>query len=457
MNARLCTIDFRDNPANFRPISNLNTISKIMERLFLSRIIHQIEQSPGFNTFQSAYRRGYSTETALLRLLNDVYGAADNKSRSLLVLLDLSAAFDTIDINTLISRVEHTFGITGTALKWLQSYLIKRSQIISVGGVHSKTVNNQYGIPQGSCLGPCLFSLYVAPIAGVIASLGVNHAQYADDTQLYIALKSTETLTTMNKCFEEVHHWFAANGLALNPDKSEATIIGTSAKLRTDSKIDTVVLSDVRIPVADCVKSLGVSIDSTLSFNQHVDNICKASHYHIRALRHIRQCLNDDTARTVASSMVGARLDYCNSILYGTTTNNINKLQRVQNSLARVVTGTRRYDHITSVLADLHWLKIQERITYKIALLTFKTVTTNRPTYLVELISFHTPVRVLRSNHRNRLHVDKVNTVFGSRAFSHAAPSIWNSLPLNLTDTSISLATFKRHLKQYLYEQSFRR
>src|SRR5664279_5096122 len=92
----------RDNPANFRPISNLHTISKILERIFLSRIIHHIEQSPGFNKFQSAYRRGYSTETALLRLLNDVYGAADRKSRSLLVLLDLSAALDTIDINPLM-------------------------------------------------------------------------------------------------------------------------------------------------------------------------------------------------------------------------------------------------------------------------------------------------------------------------------------------------------------------
>src|SRR5664279_3504787 len=248
----------------------------------------------------------------------------------------------------------------------------------------------------------------------------------------------------MNKCFEEVHHWFAANGLALNPDKSEATIIGTSAKLRTDSKIDTVVLSDVRIPVADCVKSLGVSIDSTLSFDQHVNDICKASYYHIKALRHIRQCLDVETARTVASSMVGVRLDYCNSILYGTSNSNINKLQRVQNSLARVVTGSRRYDRITPVLADLHWLKIQERVTYKIALLTFNAVTTNRPAYLSELISFHTPARELRSNSKNRLHVNHVRTVFG-RAFCHPAPSFWNILPSDITDTSRSLIIFTRH------------
>ena len=306
-------------------------------------------------------------------------------------------------------------------------------------------------------LGPCLFSMYVAPVAAVIRSFGVNHAQYADDTQLYISLKSETELQTINKCFEAVHLWFAANGLALNPGKSETIIIGTSAKLRNVSQIDTVVLGDAHIPVADSVKSLGVSIDNTLSFDKHVDNICRASHYHIKALRHIRQCLNDETARTVASSMVGARLDYCNSLLYGTTTANINKLQRIQNTLARVVTGTRRYDHITPVLADLHWLKIADRITFKIALLTFKTITTNRPAYLVELIPFHAPVRELRSGSRKRLKVKNVNTVFGSRAFSHAAPSIWNNLPIDLTDTSVSLLTFKRKLKHYLFEQSFRR
>ena len=140
-------------------------------------------------------------------------------------------------------------------------------------------------------------------------------------------------------------------------------------------------------------------------------------------LRHIRKCLDDETAKTVASSMVGARLDYCNAI-YGTSLTNINKFQRIQNSLARVVTGARRYDHITPVLADLHWLKIQDRITFKIAIVTFKAVTTNKPAYLAEFISFHTPIRTLRSNNGNRLRTSNVRTAFGSCAFSLAASSI---------------------------------
>ena len=130
----------------------------------------------------------------------------------------------------------------------------------------------------------------------MIRSHGVNHAQYADDTQLYISLTSDAELVTLNNCFNAVYNWFTANGLALNPNKSEATVIGTGAKLRANSKLDTVVLGDVRVPVAECVKSLGVSIDCTLSFNQHVNNICKASYFHISAQRHKRKCLDNKTA-----------------------------------------------------------------------------------------------------------------------------------------------------------------
>ena len=176
----------RDNPANFRSISNLHSISKILERIYLSRIIWHVEQSSNFNRFQSAYRRGYSTETALLRLMNDMYCTADAGSRSLVIQLDLSAAFDTVDINTLVRRLECTFGIQGTALHWLQSYVSGRSQFVRIGGQQSPSIMCEAGVPQGSVLGPLLFSLYVAPIADVVAKCGVDHAQYADDTQLYM-------------------------------------------------------------------------------------------------------------------------------------------------------------------------------------------------------------------------------------------------------------------------------
>ena len=203
------------------------------------------------------------------------------------------------------------------------------------------------------------------------------------------------------------------------------------------------------------VKSLCVTIGHTMYFNQHVNNTCKAAGYHIKALRCIRQFIDEDTAKIIGSSMVGSRLDYCNSLLYCTSNANIEKLQRVQNSLARTVKLRRKYDHATPILSELHWLKIRFRIQYKVAILTYKAITTNKPPYLAELLAVHKPSRVLRSSSfTNRLHVDRYRTVFGGRAFRHAAPSIWNNLPSELTENLTSLSTFKKYLKTHLYRQS---
>ena len=445
-----------DDSANYRPISNLHTISKILERITMIRLVAHVEQSPSYNRYQSAYRKGYSTETAILRLLNDVYCNAESKARTLLVQLDLSAAFDTIDIETLLLRAEHTFGISGCALLWLKSYLSNRSQFIRVGNQQSKCTVNEYGVPQGSVLGPLLFALYVAPVANVIADFGIGHSQYADDTQLYIALKENNALPLLSDCSRAVHNWFLLNGLSLNPDKSEAIVIGTGARQRSEGSLDVVAVADAKIRPSDSVKSLGVIIDNTLSFNAHVSSVCKAAHFHTRALSHIRKNISEKTALTVASTMVGARLDYCNSILYGASKSNLQKLQRVQNSLARIVTGTRRIEHITPVLARLHWLPIAMRVEYKVALLTFKVVTTQQPGYLNDLVKLHAPARQLRSSSRvNRLQLDTAKTQFASRAFRYAAPTVWNSLPSELTTDLSSLSRFKTGLKTYLYRNAF--
>ena len=134
------------------------------------------------------------------------------------------------------------------------------------------------------------------------------------------------------------------------------------------------------------MKSLSVTIDNKLSFDDHVNNVCKAAYFHIRALRHIRWCVTVNDAKTVATAMVSSRLDYCNSILYGISSSNLNKLQRVQNALARTVMGTKRHVHITRVLAELHWLPVSARIQFKIALLTFQSLTTHQPSYLLDLL-----------------------------------------------------------------------
>jgi len=277
---------------------------------------------------------------------------------------------------------------------------------------------------------------------------------------LYIALDGTSATKNIVSCFEAVQYWFSLNGLSLNPDKSEAVVVGTGARQRVEGAVNAVSLGAISIPVSESVRSLGVTIDSTLSFDRHVNEVCRAAHYHIKALRHIRKCISNDDAKQIAVSVVTARLDYCNSILYRMSRTNIAKLQRVQNTLARVVTRARKRDHITPILQDLHWLPVAARIDYKVALLTFKTLTSEQPSYLNELLQLHRPMRSLslRSDERtNRLHVHVARTLFGSRAFCHAAPTVWNNLPNEITNDLSSITTFKRNLKTYLYTRSFGR
>ena len=154
----------------------------------------------------------------------------------------------------------------------------------------------------------------------------------------------------------------------------------------------------MRIKPSTVVKSLGVTLDGGLTFDQHIANVCKASYFHIRALRHVRKSLPDDVAKTVACSIVGSRIDYCNALLVGMSDSNFAKLQRVQNTLARVVLGLRKFEHITPALIELHWLAVKQRVTFKLAILTMKTIHSGQPTYLRDLVNAYEPVRTLRSS-----------------------------------------------------------
>jgi len=435
----------------------LNTISKILERLVLARIVPHVSVSPSFDAVQSAYRKSHSTETALLKITDDIFNGFNDHRSTILVALDQSAAFDCIDHSTMIRRLSHTFGVTGKALEWLQSYLESRSTFVRWKQSSSDVTPLTSGVPQGSALGPLLFSLYIAPLSNVIRSFGVDHHQYADDAQIYITARKPDFHTRVNQlesCITSVHSWLQQNGLQLNPTKSE--VIQFTACHGQD-RVDDVAsfqVSGAAIELSTTIKSLGVILDSKLTFDKHVSNISKACYCHIRALRHVRESLPDDVARTVACSIVGSRLDYCNSLLAGMTKLNIAKLQRVQNTLARTVIRLGKYDHITPALKDLHWLPIEQRITYKLCTLAYKIKTTNQPTYLRELLVDYEPSRTLRSSAKHLLCQSKTKLVISSRAFRHSAAAAWNNLPDNFRD-NITFDIFKRKLKTHLFNLAF--
>lgn len=444
---------------SYRPISNLNTLSKILERLALERLQPFIIASSNFNPLQSAYRKFHSTETCILKSLSDIYKAIDSGSSALVLALDLSAAFDTVCTGTLLKRLELSFGINSTALAWISSYLSCRSQYVSLLGFSSSTLLLSSGVPQGSVLGPLFFAAYTSPVHHLISSYNLNHQQYADDTQIYISLnKSNHSLSIarFESCLMALRQWFLQNHLCINPSKSEAALFSTSQRLSQfkNDGLFTVTVDDATVLLSDTIVTLGVTLDSQLTLTKHVNTLVKACYFNMRAIRHIRHLLSQQDAALLASALIHSKLDYCNSILFNTSAANLHSLQRVQHSLARLVLLPTARSNPTDLLRQLHWLPVPQRINYKIACLTHSSLYMKQPAYLNALLQPHAPPRSLRSSSKNLLHTPRTRLHLTDRSFHISAPLNWNSLPDNVRHI-MDPSLFKRSLKTHLFDLAF--
>ena len=442
----------QDELSSYRPISNLNFISKVLERIIYARVSSHLESFPSITPFQSAYRQFHSTETALLQIQNDLLLAINKQNVSALVLLDLSATFDTIDHKILLSRLSSFHGLSSTELNLIASYLLNQTQSVSIQS-HSTPPSSIFtGIPQGSVLGPLFFSLYTSPVSQIYTKASISY----HDTQIYISFspnQSYDSLSLLFSTLDEVYAWLTSNRLSVNPSKTEFLIIGNPQQRSKIQSSSIVFCGNVISPSASA-RNLGVTFDSSLPLTKHISSICKSAYYQIRQLCQIRSSLDFSSAFILANSLVISKLDYCNSLLNGLPKSSLNRLQVVQNSLARTIfPSAKRSDHISPVLHKLHWLLLSSRIEFKIATLTFKVLKFQQPAYIYDLIAPYIPPRSLRSSNKNLLIVPDIRSEIGRRSFSFASPSIWNSLPQHIR-SSDSLSAFRDLLKTFLYQKS---
>ena len=454
-----------DELKNYRPVSGLSFISKLVERVVASQLNDHVACNGLENVSQSAYKQGHSTETALLSIKNEVHLALARGEATAVVLLDQSAAFDTIDHGTLIECLSSWFGVGGVVLNWFKSYLCDRYQCIKIGSVLSDAKRLLYGVPQGSVLGPILFSLYTTPLSKVIQNHpGICFHFYADDTQLYVHLThnhATQAFDRLKNCLDDVRKWLSANKLKLNPDKTEFILFGSRnvrTKLRKFFPVN--ILGNLLSPV-DAIKNLGAWFDSDFSFSCHVRNTCKASFVHIRDLKRLRGYLTREAALLAANALVGSRLDYCNSLFRGLSALDIRRLQCVQNSLARIVANTTKYSHITPVRKSLHWLPVLHRSVFKTALLVYKFLHSGHPKYFEPFLKpRHSVYRTRRSQSDGvLLEVPHCASIYKSKkhfglSFAYDAPRIWNDLPDDVRSAK-SLSSFRKKLKTYLFEKAY--
>ena len=450
-----------DELKNYRPISNLQFLSKLLEKCAHTQLTAYVNDNELHATYQSGYRAHHSCETAIVKIHNDLVMMVDKRDHAVLMLLDLSAAFDTLNHTVLLQKLKSNFKIKGEALKWLESYLTGRSFTVKVRKASSGKCYLTIGVPQGSILGPLLFIMYTAELESIALKYGFNIHLFADDTQLYFSFDPHDNSKlhddSMVRCFNEIKQWMAQNFLKLNDEKTE--VLEIKPNKTCIPVIPSVTLDGCTIETVPSAKSLGFIFDANLSMKEHIEDITRRCYINLRNISRIGSKLHQKLKIQLVHSLILSHLDYCNSVIYGITDALLMQLQKVQNAAARFIFGLygkKAWKHITPYLKKLHFLPVRYRLMYKVALLTFKCINNIAPIYLRNLIFMKSSDRGLRID-KDYFLLEKQPTptyIRSERAFRFSSPTIWNSLPLSLRCMT-NLQTFKVSLKMFFFNAAF--
>ena len=322
-----------------------------------------------------------------------------------------------------------------------------------VNGVKSSPTEIRFGVPQGSVLGPVLFTLYMQPLSNVIEKFNLLFQLYADDSQLFCSVKLEDfdsLVTRFRICLVAVKEWMGKNRLMLNNDKTELIVTGRTNVLKNLATTG-LYFENTFIKFTTSVRNLGFFIDRELSMTVHVNHLIKTMYLEINRIGKIRHLIPKSIAETLVSSLVMPKLDYCNALLSNIPKSQIRRLQIVQNNAARMIAKKGKRDSATQLLNSLHWLPVDQRIVYKMCCIVYKSLNGYCPGYIRELLQIYVPNRSLRSsNDDSKLITPVVHRKIGKQSFEYAAPAFWNSLPQAIR-SSDTFASFRSNLKTHLF------
>ena len=433
-------------------------LSKFLEKCVLKQIKDHINNFECLPWFQSAYREFHSVETALCRVHNDLYKDKTQGECSILILLDLSAAFDTIDRELLLDDLKE-LGIDGNALQWILSYLSNRKFRVTINDIESDEGIMQFGVPQGTILGPVLFIIYTSSLQYVLKELKVSFHLYADDTQIYFRLSSNieEDKIKIQSISDAVDKWMKDRKLKMNAGKTKIMVIRNNRGSVSNVLGQEAFFGDSRVAVTEKEKNLGFVFDQTLSLVDQINKVKQKSISGLINISHISSFIDKNHRIQLVHSLVLSHIDFCNSLYYDLPNTTIHPLQMILNSAARLVVNLPRFSHarITPICIKLHFLPVKARIEFKICLLVFKALKYGQPSYVSDLLKPYEHASSVQLRSIGRLKEPSISSrVISERCFEYHAPRLFNKLP-NDVKMQLTVPAFKRKLKTHIFQKAY--
>ena len=430
--------------SNYRPISILPIVSKILERWVHSAVYTYLEENTLIPSCQSGFRPLHSTETTLHDFTNKCFQAMENGEVTGSVFIDLSKAFDCVDHEILVDKLKR-LNMSPSVISWFESYLSGRSQSVKLDDKISKDLPLNVGVPQGSILGPLLFIIYTSDLPSCIPP-NCNLFMYADDSTLTCSSSSiNEVERSLNVALDRIHNWCVRNKLRLNSNKTKCMIIGTRQKI-SDAELN-VYIADKLIIKEKCCKCLGVIIDDTLSWGPHVEYVRKAVSSKLGMLNRIRDCVTQNSLLTLFISLVMPTLEYCCTVWGGRYVSHDNTLNKCLKRAARMILKCTSLAPSADMFARLNWISFPERVKFKKATLVFKCLNKMTPSYVANLFTPNAHIRETRQSTNKALKVPLAKKECYVKSFAVSGANIWNNLPEQLRRVD-SLDTFKSELRQ---------
>lgn len=441
--------------SDYRPISLLPAFSKVIEKIMAKQMINFLKETNYFDDLQSAYKNSHGTVTALLNVTDDIYECLEDSEIVFLVLLDYSKAFDCANHRLILAKLKAA-GFRDDALEWILSYLSGRSQKVITATGHSDWENILNGVPQGSVLGPLLFTVLVSDLGDAIKR-GRYH-MYADDTQMYYSCKcddANKTIKYINSDLDRIANFSKKNCLRLNAEKSKYIIIGSRHNLKRlkSFQLDPIKIGNDTIVREYEAKNLGITFDEELSWIRHTNLLIAKAYGKLKHGYRFKNFLSESAKLNLTEIYILSQFNYGDIILQNLSVQLQNKIQKLQNRCIRFTYGLRKYDHIRDFIKNKKILNMSNRRLLHGLTLMFRIKHSMAPKYLCNRIKVHTQTHNHFTRNRNNIDPPFARSKARASSFFVCISKKFNELSRYIEVEGISLNTFKTRCKKYLLEQ----